>query len=306
MILLTFTGLLLGASAGLYQPPLTQTDNSPSSTLTQTEAQVSVDSFKHVSKASIEKLNPLNTWVSQVNSGQHHYQSIIVPSSANISDDLERSTVNAFAPQVTANDVKKTQPAAYKTEPYWFIQWPFPVGVKITSPFGSRTSPCGGCSSYHEGTDFGAGGGSKIQAIAKGIVIRLDDAGGGMGYHLTIRSVINGTTIDTYYAHMQTNSSTFKVGDTVNVGDFVGLVGSTGSGTGPHLHLGIRVNGMFVNPYEFLSKYAGKYSKKSHYNIVDNVRFPVDSALIDKDATEDNQYTAPSELTTYYKTNAIN
>ena len=78
----------------------------------------------------------------------------------------------------------------------------------------------------------------------------------GYGNHVRIVSTINGDQVEALYAHMQMNSSPLKVGDTVKVGDFLGLVGSTGTSTGNHLHFEIKLNGTNVDPFAYLQAVA--------------------------------------------------
>ena len=69
---------------------------------------------------------------------------------------------------------------------------------------------------------------------------------------MVIEHVINGQKVESLYAHMIAGSPTVAVGDTVTVGQTLGLVGSTGASTGAHLHLGISLGGAFVDPYAWL------------------------------------------------------
>jgi murein DD-endopeptidase MepM/ murein hydrolase activator NlpD len=135
------------------------------------------------------------------------------------------------------------------------IRWPFPYPVPISSGFGERAAPCHGCSSLHMGVDFTPGGGAPIYAIASGIVTTHDDDTGGFGNHVIIDHgdlLGNGTDIESLYAHMQHQSVALKVGDHIEVGDFIGTVGMTGTATGNHLHLEVHVNGSPVDPFAWL------------------------------------------------------
>jgi murein DD-endopeptidase MepM/ murein hydrolase activator NlpD len=124
------------------------------------------------------------------------------------------------------------------------LQWPVDPGVGISDGFGARVSPCAGCSSNHEGVDFDPGYGAQIHAIAAGVVVETNNPGySALGVHVAIQHIIGGQTIVSAYGHMQLGSMPLHVGDTVAVGQVIGLVGSTGASTGPHLHFEIRVNG---------------------------------------------------------------
>ena len=143
----------------------------------------------------------------------------------------------------------------YTPNPNGTVQWPFTRYVPIASGFGPRDAPCGGCSSFHDGLDFLPGSGAPIGAIAPGVVTIVGQDSGGYasyGTRVVIEHVINGQKVESLYAHMIAGSPTVAVGDTVTVGQTLGLVGSTGASTGAHLHLGISLGGVFVDPYAWL------------------------------------------------------
>jgi hypothetical protein len=135
------------------------------------------------------------------------------------------------------------------------VRWPFPVAVPISSGFGNRIAPCRYCSSYHRGIDFVPGNGAPTYAIAPGTVTQSEFSGG-YGQHVYIEHQINGQSVLTVYAHLQRDSSPLRVGDQVSVGDFVGLVGSTGTSTGAHLHFEVRIDGVYVDPFAYLQANA--------------------------------------------------
>jgi len=137
------------------------------------------------------------------------------------------------------------------------VRWPFPYVVPISSGFGERAAPCRGCSTVHNAIDLTPGAGAPIYAIADGVVIRREPRGGSWGNNLTIEHQINGHTVTSSYAHMQWDSSPIELGQTIKVGDFLGLVGATGQATGAHLHLEIKVDGEYVDPYVWLKANAG-------------------------------------------------
>jgi len=145
-------------------------------------------------------------------------------------------------------------------DPNAAIRWPFPYAVPISSGFGARNAPCRGCSSNHQGLDFTPGEGAPIYAIADGVISTHDDDMGGFGNHVIISHgdlLGDGNQIDTLYAHMQHNSVAWKVGDKIEVGDFIGTVGMTGTATGNHLHFEVHVNGVPVDPFAWLKANAG-------------------------------------------------
>jgi murein DD-endopeptidase MepM/ murein hydrolase activator NlpD len=71
-----------------------------------------------------------------------------------------------------------------------------------------------------------------------------------------IRHKVGSLSFESGYAHMERGSVELKVGDTVKVADYVGRVGNTGTSTGAHLHLEIRVDGQQVDPFAWLKKNA--------------------------------------------------
>ena len=144
---------------------------------------------------------------------------------------------------------------SYSTTGSGSIRWPFPTAVPISSGFGDRVAPCRYCSSNHRGVDFTPGLGTPIFAIADGVVTTAE-FGGGYGQYVYIEHDINGQTILSVYAHMQRGSSPLVVGEEIQVGDFIGLVGNTGTSTGAHLHLEIRINEEYVDPFAWLKENA--------------------------------------------------
>ncbi len=122
----------------------------------------------------------------------------------------------------------------------------FPVNGRITSGFGYRRHPILGTSRLHAGVDFGAPTGTTIYAADTGRVIYSGWYG---GYGNTV-IVDHGGGITTLYAH---SSRLFvRVGQSVNQGQAIAAVGSTGLSTGPHLHFEVRQNGSPVNPMAYL------------------------------------------------------
>ena len=137
------------------------------------------------------------------------------------------------------------------------IRWPFPYSVSISSGFGPRVAPCNGCSTFHDGVDLVPGDKAAIFAVAGGVVTERDDGLGGLGNYAVITSKIGGHTVQFTYGHMTTASSPLVLGQTVAVGDFIGLVGETGEATGPHLHLGLILDGKLIDPIPWLEANAG-------------------------------------------------
>ena len=132
------------------------------------------------------------------------------------------------------------------------VRWPFPDQVPISSPYGPRIAPCGGCSTLHNGVDFTPGEGAAIFAIADGVVTGREDGTSQYGNFVIITHRIGTSSVTSTYAHMLAGSSAITLGQTVHVGDFLGLVGMTGEATGPHLHFEIAVDGVRTDPIPWL------------------------------------------------------
>jgi murein DD-endopeptidase MepM/ murein hydrolase activator NlpD len=109
--------------------------------------------------------------------------------------------------------------------------FPLPIPVDITSVFGMRTHPVTGASRFHNGTDLGAAMGTPVLAAYSGRVSVAEFLG---GYGLSVLLEHDQGQKATQYAHM--SEMFVKPGQWVQQGTVIGLVGSTGLSTGPHLH----------------------------------------------------------------------
>ncbi|PKI90819.1 hypothetical protein CW368_09135 [Actinomycetales bacterium SN12] len=155
--------------------------------------------------------------------------------------------------QVAAEEGIKFSESLYTNDPDAAIQWPFKVGVAMSSPYGARWGR------LHAGIDLVPGEGAPIQAIADGTVRTATESGGAYGVTIYIDHVIDGQVVTSHYAHMQHGSMQVKAGDTVKVGDVIGHVGNTGRSYGAHLHFEIIINGSTVDPLPWMQRNAGRY-----------------------------------------------
>ncbi|TPW71555.1 M23 family metallopeptidase [Schumannella sp. 10F1B-5-1] len=176
-------------------------------------------------------------------------------------DDTSRDAYGAtsraeFLAAANAAAAKKAKASASQYSSTWNpgigpVRWPYQVMPKLGPGFGAPAT-CSTCMSVHQGQDYLAASGTPIYSIATGIVTKRQEDGYGWGNHIVITSSVNGQTVSFLYAHTQSGSISLQVGDTVEVGQFVGLTGSTGSVTAPHLHLELQLNGTKVNPHTWL------------------------------------------------------
>jgi len=127
------------------------------------------------------------------------------------------------------------------------FRWPLATRGVISSPFGPRSLPILR-STFHAGIDIAAPIGTPILASRHGVVTRSGWGGVyGKAVHLD-----HGDGSQTRYAHM--SRILVEVGRFVTAGETLGLVGSTGVTTGPHLHFEIRLQGRAANPLDFLTR----------------------------------------------------
>ncbi len=132
----------------------------------------------------------------------------------------------------------------YGTAPSGKFMWP--VAGRITSRFGWRIHPIFGVRRFHSGIDIAAPYGSLVKAADGGQIVQAGYFGG-YGYSIM---VYHGGGFATWYAHL--SSINVSVGQFVERGQVIGLVGSTGWSTGPHLHFEVRINGNAQDPMGYL------------------------------------------------------
>lgn len=116
----------------------------------------------------------------------------------------------------------------------------------ISSRFGYRKSPFGGRREFHKGVDIAAKNRSPVVATADGVVTF---AGAKAAYGKTV-VIDHGHGIVTSYGHL--SKTLVETGRHVKRGETVGLVGSTGRSTGPHVHYEVRLDGIPVNPQKYV------------------------------------------------------
>lgn len=117
----------------------------------------------------------------------------------------------------------------------------------MSSPFGFRTAPTAGASSYHQGVDLAAPANTPVYATRSGIVTTTTYSNSA-GYYVTIN---HGDGFSSIYMHL--NNYVVSAGQAVSAGQLIGYVGRTGIATGYHLHFGIAYNGAYVNPCAYVS-----------------------------------------------------
>ncbi|MEK9138394.1 MAG: M23 family metallopeptidase, partial [Bacteroidota bacterium] len=127
----------------------------------------------------------------------------------------------------------------------WGGEFIRPTEGSLTSPFGKYREYNTGVRQHHLGTDIANGEGTPVYAGNNGIVTLADRL-----YIYGNAVIINhGQGVSTSYNHL--SEIRVKVGDSVEKGQLLGLMGATGQATGSHLHWGMVVNGVAVDPEEW-------------------------------------------------------
>ncbi|MCE5311986.1 MAG: M23 family metallopeptidase [Nitrospiraceae bacterium] len=128
----------------------------------------------------------------------------------------------------------------------WTDVFTYPVSTEVSSPFGVKRLINKKMNSIHRGIDMRAKAGDPVKAANTGRVVLAEELFFG-GNTVVID---HGLGVFTFYMHL----SEFSVsnGDLVAKGQAIGLAGSTGRSSGPHLHFGIKVQSISVNPVSFL------------------------------------------------------
>jgi murein DD-endopeptidase MepM/ murein hydrolase activator NlpD len=157
------------------------------------------------------------------------------PSQSNLGTDYEFDRVDAFKQLLSP-------------EKFW--QGPFlrPSDGRVSSEYGVRRYYNGVFANnyYHRGVDYAAPTGSPVIAPAAGQVALVGRVADGFELHGNTIGIDHGQGVESIFIHL--NSINVQEGDRVQPGQVIGTVGNTGASTGPHLHWGLYVNGVAVDP----------------------------------------------------------
>lgn len=175
----------------------------------------------------------------QVVGGGYGYQTITI------------SNNDLLAPAVEEEEIERLTQlmSGFSPDRYWVNSLSLPAAAAMNAVYGTLRSYNGGeYSRYHRGVDFAGAPGTSVLAAADGTVVMVD--------RLRIRG--NSTIIDhgwgvyTLYAHQQ--ETLVQLGEVVASGQVIGTVGSTGRSTGPHLHWELWLNGVTVDPLQWVQE----------------------------------------------------
>jgi murein DD-endopeptidase MepM/ murein hydrolase activator NlpD len=160
-----------------------------------------------------------------------------------------QASINAKAEELRRQEEAKARSGGSSVVGTGQLLWPSAASNYVTSLYGTRYHPIYHYYRTHDGVDIGAKYGTNILAADSGTV--LTSAYSSSYGNYVVLSHGNGMT--TLYAHM--SSRKVKEGDTVYKGATIGLVGSTGASTGPHLHFEVAKNGSRIDPLKYFSSY---------------------------------------------------
>ena len=165
---------------------------------------------------------------------------ILCSSFMNVSSSDSESNVDNTQGNVDTNQqtTEKINGIVYKGK------FPLPIEnfIKVTSKFGLREAH-GVVHSNHTGIDLCGSVGSRIMSVQDGIVTHAGWQGG-YGNSVEIKHTDElGNVFFTFYAHMRNDSICVQAGQSVTLGQVIGIQGSTGNSTGDHLHFELRTNG---------------------------------------------------------------
>lgn len=182
--------------------------------------------------------------VQQIESDQADYQKTMDSISAE--EDAIEARIIAMSKQLAAQQAASGKPSSAALGGYI---WPVP-SHKISSPFGTRTSPGGIGSTNHKGVDISGVGYTTTVVAAKAGTVIVSEYSSSYGNYVVISHGGGNTTL---YAHMSSRS--VSEGQTVKQGEAVGVTGATGHATGPHLHFEITENSARIDPLKYLTNY---------------------------------------------------
>ena len=168
--------------------------------------------------------------------------------------EAQLAEINAERSRIEAEITKKSEEMARQlmlTATKGGYIWPETVSRRITSPQGSRNTGIKGASTNHKGVDIGGVGTTTSVLATKAGVVQTSAYSSSYGNYVVIYHGPGNTTL---YAHMSSRS--VKEGDNVSQGQVIGVTGSTGISSGPHLHYEITEGGVRVNPLDYLPGYV--------------------------------------------------
>ena len=209
------------------------------------EEKETLDAMKASSEeeqANLESLlSAKTTELNNVNADISNKEAAIAEYEAQIK--AENAAIAALEKEVAAD--KAALASKYKYDGGMFT-WPCPKYTRISDNYGMRIHPTLGIEKMHNGIDLAAPGGSPVLAAYQGTVVAAAYEAS-MGNYIMIN---HGGGLYTIYMHC--SALYVSKGQDVTAGTKIAAVGSTGRSTGNHLHFGVRLNGAYTSPWNYL------------------------------------------------------
>lgn len=183
-----------------------------------------------------------NRLISQINENTSEY--------ADLLDEIEAEEKRTQEEIVRLSKELAAQQANSK-KTYGGYIWPVTTSKRITSPFGSRNTGIAGASTNHKGIDIGGVYYNSTVYAAKAGTVIISTYNSVRGNYVVIS---HGSGNTTTYQHL--SKRLVSVGAVVKQGDKIGITGSSGVGSGPHLHFEITENGVLIDPLKYLTDYV--------------------------------------------------
>ncbi len=158
----------------------------------------------------------------------------------------QNEEIEALEKAIEAEKARLAAEAARKYDGGIFA-WPCPAYTRVSDDYGYRIHPILGVEQFHNGVDLAAPYGSAILAAYDGDVVAASYSSS-MGNYIMLD---HGSGLYTIYMHASALYVT--EGQAVAKGQTIAAVGSTGRSTGNHLHFSVRLNGEYVNPWDYIS-----------------------------------------------------
>jgi len=171
---------------------------------------------------------------------------------------VQRITLPPGKAGVDATEYELKRVAAFKAlqtpEKYWNGVFLRPNAGRMSTTYGVRRYYNGKFAEdyYHRGLDYAGAAGSAVIAPAAGRVALVGRVSQGFRVHGNVVGIDHGQGVSSIFMHL--SRINVKEGDFVKAGQLIGAVGSTGASTGPHLHWGLYVNGLSVDPTPWRTK----------------------------------------------------
>lgn len=220
----------------------------------RTQIQAKQDEQENLKAQSEEAKAELEVQKADLEEQQKESVKLLNEINANVAQyEQELEEVNAERDRIQADILKKSEELARKlamTATKGGYIWPETASRRITSPMGSRNTGIKGASTNHKGVDIGGVGTTTSVLATKAGVVITSALSRSYGNYVVISHGPGNTTL---YAHMSSRS--VKEGDSVTQGQVIGITGSTGISSGPHLHYEITEGGSRVNPLDYLPGY---------------------------------------------------